>query len=102
MYYKRRLKRDAFIYMYHRSGCFPSRDSDGMVKCWQCGSNAHHPVADSTKDTSHRWENPARTGGVAYLGNLRDQCTPSAFLLRGLPNLCSVLPLDAYIISHCA
>ena len=47
--------------------------------CWRCGSNAHHPIADSTKDTNHRWENLIRTGGVAYLGILRYQSTPSVF-----------------------
>ena len=41
--------------------------------------NAHHPFADSTEDTSHRWENPTRTGGVAHRGTLRNRRTPSAF-----------------------
>ena len=47
--------------------------------CWRCGSNAHHPLADSTEDTSHRWENPTRTGGVAQRGTLRNRRTPSVF-----------------------
>ena len=47
--------------------------------CWRCDSNAHHPFADSTEDTSHRWENPTRTGGVAHRGTLRYRSTPSAF-----------------------
>ena len=47
--------------------------------CWRCDSNAHHPFADSTEDTSHRWENPTRTGGVAYRGTLRNRSTPSVF-----------------------
>ena len=47
--------------------------------CWRCDLNAHHPFADSTEDTSHRWENPTRTGGVAHRGTLRNRRTPSAF-----------------------
>ena len=49
------------------------------VLCWRCDLNAHHPFADSTEDTSHRWENPTRTGGVAHRGTLRNRRTPSAF-----------------------
>ena len=37
--------------------------------CWRCDLNAHHPFADSTEDTSRRWENPTRTGGVAHRGD---------------------------------
>ena len=44
--------------------------------------NAHHPFADSTEDTSHRWENPTRTGGVAHRGTLRNRRTPSAFCTK--------------------
>ena len=47
--------------------------------CWRCDSNAHHPFTDSTEDTSHRWENPTRTGGVAHRGTLRNRSTPSVF-----------------------
>ena len=50
-----------------------------LTNCWRCDSNAHHPFADSTEDTSHRWENPTRTGGVAHRGTLRNRRTPSAF-----------------------
>ena len=50
--------------------------------CWRCDSNAHHPFADSTDDTSHRWENPTRTGGVAHRGTLRNRRTPSAFCTK--------------------
>jgi hypothetical protein len=37
------------------------------------------PVADSTDDTSRRWENPTRTGGVAFWRTPRNRSTPSVF-----------------------
>lgn len=39
-----------------------------LVFCWRCDSNAHHPIADSTDDTSHRWENSTRTSRMAFWG----------------------------------
>ena len=70
--------------------------------CWRCDSNAHHPFADSTEDTSHRWENPTRTGGVAHRGTLRNRRTPSAFFCQVLyfsekilgENLVAVFPIE--------
>ena len=39
-------------------------------------------VADSTDDTSHRWENSTRTSGVAFWQTPRNRRTPSVFYTK--------------------